>query len=140
MNQKRDILRDQRGSATIEAAVLIPFFMIILLAVLWLGFFLYNKCALERACHMAALRGSQQIWEDQEFRYRVAESGIGEILSYNLLGTEHVQQEIVAADESVTVSVYMEQKWWEFYAQSEKKVLNPVKFVRKIRRIKGVVN
>ena len=78
------------GSFTIEAAVIISFLVIVINIILVLTFFLYNRCSLERAAAMGALRGSQAVWEDNSYRSRKADEGVDEILSYNLLGTDGV--------------------------------------------------
>lgn len=129
---------NNRGSFTIEAAVIISFLVIVINIILVLAFFLYNRCSLERAAAMGALRGSQAVWEDNSYRSRKADEGVDEILSYNLLGTDRVEKEITVKGNRVSVALDMHIRRWDFHAEVEKKCINPVVYIRNCRKLESL--
>lgn len=137
---KRAFFIDERGSATVEAAVVIPFFLLILALIIHLSFYLYDCVVLERACNMAALRGSRMLWEENDLRFQKTEEGIEDILRGGLLGMCEAEQDIKVGHNHVSVSLSAQYKWWKFMACEEKSIINPVQFVRDCRKAEGVVN
>lgn len=135
----KDMMRDNRGSFTVEAAVVISFLVFVIAIVISLSLFVYNKCSMERAAAMAALRGSQAVWEDQNIRYGRAEKGIGEMLSDNLLGEPQVQTSIAVKGNDIEVALKMQYQQWEFQSETAKKAVNPVVFIRNCRKLEGVI-
>lgn len=135
----RRCFRDHKGSFTIEAAIIIPFIVCLLMTILFLGFFLYDRCSMERAAGSAALRGSQEIWESSNVQYQKADEGIDFVLSHNLLGTDQVDKQITIKGNEVNVMLKMQYRKWEFLAESKKKTINPVNFIRICRKGKGVM-
>lgn len=132
-------LKDQKGSFTIEAAVIIPFIVCLLMTILFFAFFLYDRCSLERAAGSAALRGSQEIWESSDVQYQKANEGINFVLSHNLLGADCVDKQVKISGNEIKVVLKMQYHKWEFQAESQKKVVNPVIFIRICRKGKGVI-
>ncbi len=118
---------------------MIPFVVIVLSAVIFLSFFLYDKCSLERAAAMAALRGSQEVWKDTNVRYQKADEGIEAILTDNILGTSYVEKHVEIKGDKVRVVLKMQYKWWDFSAGAEKKAVNPITFIRNCRKAEGVI-
>ncbi|MBD5541160.1 MAG: pilus assembly protein [Lachnospiraceae bacterium] len=131
--------KDNKGSFTIEAAVIIPFIVCLLMTILFLAFFLYDRCSLERAAGSAALRGSREIWESSDVQYQKANEGIDFVLSHNLLGADYVDKQIKISGNEIEVILRMQYHKWEFQAESQKKVVNPVNFIRICRKGKGVI-
>lgn len=130
---------DNRGSFTVESAVIISFLVLVITALLFLSFFLYDQCSLERAAAISALRGSEAVWESQDIRYREADKGIREVLENNLLGENDVETHIEVKGNDIEVTLKMQYKWWEFQAKAGKKVINPVAFIRNCRKLEGVI-
>lgn len=132
-------LKDHKGSFTIEAAIIIPFIVCLLVTILFFSLFLYDRCSLERAAGSAALKGSQEIWESSDVQYQKADKGIDFVLSHNLLGTDQVDKQIIIKGNEVNVTLKMQYQKWEFQAESKKKVINPVNFIRICRKGKGAM-
>lgn len=132
-------LKNNRGSFTIEAAVIISFIVLVIAAILQLTFFLYDKCSLERAAAVGALRGSEAVWEDQNTRYQRADEGIHAVFENNLLGTDEVKKQIEVTGNEIKVVLEMQFRWWGCRISSEKKALNPVTFIRNCRKAKGIM-
>lgn len=131
-------IKDDRGSFTIEAAVVISFLVIVINMILVLAFFLYSRCSLERAAAMGALRGSQALWEDNSLRCQKADEGVDEILTYNLLGTDTVEKEITVKKDQISVALDMRIRQWDYHTEVKKKCINPVLFIRSCRKLEGV--
>lgn len=130
----KKIAHDNRGSFTIEAAVIISFLVFVITGFLFLSFFLYDRCVVERAAAMAALRGSEAIWEDNNIRYQRADEAVNDILTGRLLGADSVEKSVKVSGNQVIVSLSMKFKWWEFQAKAEKRAVNPVLFIRNCRK------
>lgn len=130
----RKIVNDNKGSFTIEAAVIISFLTFVITGLLFLSFFLYDRCVVERTAAMAALRGSEAVWEKNPIRYQKADEAVSEILTGQLLGADSIEKSVKASGSQVTVSLSMKFKWWDFKAEAEKKAVNPVLFIRNCRK------
>ena len=137
--KKRVFFIDERGSATVEATVVVSFFLMILLLILRVSFFLYDGCRLERAANVACLRASQLPWDNNDLRFQKAEDGIVDIVSGSLLGVQEVEQDIAVNKNQVKVVLSASYQWWTINIYKEKKVLNPVQFVRDCKKTKGVM-
>lgn len=57
MMKQNEIYED--GYMTVEAALLFPIIFTIIIQLLYLGFFMYDRCLLENSAYIAALRGSR---------------------------------------------------------------------------------
>lgn len=135
---EKSLRRDNRGSFTIEAAVIISFLVIVINLIIVLAFFLYDRCSLERAAAMGALRGSQAVWENNSVRSQKADEGVDEILIYNLLGTDKVEKKITVTGNQISVALDMHIRQWNFHTEIEKKCMNPVLFIRNCRKLENV--
>ncbi len=51
-----------KGSFTIEASIIIPIIIMITVMILYISFFLYNRCIISQKCYIIAFRGS--MYED----------------------------------------------------------------------------
>ena len=132
-------VKDNRGSFTIEASVIISFLFFVITALLFLSFFLYDRCVVERTAAIAALRGSEAVWGDNPIRYQRADEAINKILAGRLLGADSVEKSVKVSGSQVTVSLSMKFKWWDFQAEAEKKAVNPVLFIRNCRKGRGLI-
>lgn len=130
----KKVIKEQRGSFTIEGTVIISFLFFVITGLLFLSFFLYDRCVIERAAAMAVLRGSEAFWEDNEVRFQKSEEAIDDIVIGRLLGADFVEKNIKVSGSQVKVSLSMRLKWWNFQAKSEKKAVNPVLFIRNCRK------
>lgn len=135
----KEIIKENKGSFTIEAAVIISFLFFVITGLLFLSFFLYDRCVLERTAAVAALRGSEALWEDNGVRYEKADKAVNDILTDRLLGADSVEKSIKVSGNQVTVSLFMEFKGWNFLAEAKKKAINPVIFIRNCRKGSGLI-
>lgn len=139
LGKKRAFFIDERGSATVEAAVVVPFFLLIIAVILHLTFFLYDSCTLERATDVACLRAGQLLWDTNDLRLEKAEGGALDVLAGNLLGVKDVEQDIKVKGDRVEVRLSAQYKWWTIDVRKEKKRCNPVQFIRDCKKTEGVI-
>lgn len=132
-------MENNRGSFTVEAVVLISFLVLTIATIISLSVFLYNKCSMERAAAVGALRGSQAVWEGQNARYEKAEKGVCEIVSDYLLGDYQVNTSVEVKGDDISVALKMNFQQWEFQSEDSKKAINPVAFIRNCRKWEGVI-
>ena len=123
----------RKGSATIEAAFIIPFTMIVLVNLIYLSFFLYNRLILTEASYIAALRSSRMEWSDANERYKEAEKASSLLLENSLLVTPSYQKQIVVKKDKSQVRLRIEDKW-EFEVTKDAERQNPYQFIRECRR------
>ena len=129
---------NNKGSFTIEAAVIISMIVFIINAILFLTFFLFNRCSVERAAAAGSLRGSQLIWGSNAERQQAASEGIRDVLSFNLLGAESVESRVEVRGDKVYTHVSGSIRDWEYEAEYTKKAMNPVMLVRACRKVKAL--
>lgn len=136
---KKQILRNNNGNYTIEAAIIIPITLFLILAMISLSFSLYNRCSMERAAAVSALRGSEEIFSDNAVRYDKVSQTIDEVLCFNLLSEEEMYKNIKIKGNSIVVILEAKEKNNTFTTYSGKKAVNPVLWLRTFRKMKGVV-
>lgn len=135
----KSCFHNNKGSFTIEAAVIIPFTLFLLMTILFFSLFLYDRCSLQRAAASAALRGSRETWASSDIQYQKADEGIDFVLSHNLLGADCVDKQVKISGNRITVVLNMQYHKWEFRAESQKNIINPVNFIRTCRKGKGAI-
>ena len=126
------IFLDHKGSYTVEAAFIIPISLFLVMSFITIAFSLYNRCSIERAVCVSALRASEQIFKNSQQKNMEAGQAIQDVLAYNLLFENEIQKDI-----SIKVSMSTSEKIGEFATKAKKKAVDPVLFVRTCRKIKG---
>ena len=137
--EKFFILRKNKGSYTIEAAIIIPITLFLILVMISLSFSLYNRCSMERATAVSALRGSEEIFSDNAARYNKISQTIDEVLCFNLLSESEMNKNIKIKGNSIVVILEAKEKNNTFTTYSGKKAINPVLWIRTFRKMKGMV-
>lgn len=133
------ILKNHNGNYTIEAAIIIPITLFLILAMISLSFSLYNRCSMERAAAVSALRGSEEIFSDNAARYNKISQTIDEVLCFNLLSESEMNKNIKIKGNSMVVILEAKEKNNTFTTYSGKKAINPVLWIRTFRKMKGMV-
>lgn len=90
------------GSYTIEASFLFPMIMAVIVVILYLMFFVHDRCVMNAAADAAALRASQPDVAKSGV-YQTVEDGIQEMLSDSLLATGSVEREIKVTSTEIKV-------------------------------------
>lgn len=131
--------KDNAGSYTVEAAYIIPLSLFLFILLFTIAFFLFNRCSLERATIVSALRSSEAVFSSAQEKYSIANDSINDVLSNNLLFAGDVSSEIDIQGNHIKIHLNTQEKDNTFVTISEKKVLNPVLFVREYRKIREVI-
>lgn len=143
-NKKEDTYR---GSATIEASVIVPFIIIVFVIIIQVCFFLYDECSVWQCCYIAALRADTVTGEDER-KEELTAHFIKELLQQELMAVsemEIIEAEIErrAGSDKLIVTVKgnvltgasegMEEEKWHFEAKGTENMLRPVQFIRRLR-------
>ena len=91
-----------RASYTIEASLLFPFILSVIVLIIYGSFFLHDRAVLDAAAFQAALRGSELTSEHADVLTRVRETGEA-ALKDRLLATRNVDTDIRIEKNEISV-------------------------------------
>jgi hypothetical protein len=97
---KKKILK---GSYTIEASLLLPMILSIIMILMFLSFYVHDRCILYSIAYTAALRGSE-VQSDEEKIFREVEESSNKLLENKLLVTRNVNTDIKISSKDIAVS------------------------------------
>lgn len=100
----------KKGSFTIEAALIIPMLMFVIMLTMQLSFFLYNRQAITVMASQAALYGVQMETEGKAEIKKELESFLEEETGKRLLFTEAVYWDVKVSTTKVSVTIFLTQK------------------------------
>lgn len=136
-----------RGSATIEASVIVPFIIVVFVMIIQVCFFLYDECSVWQCCYIAALRADTVTGEDGR-KEELTAHFIRELLQQELMAVSKMEiteagierragsdKLIVAVKGNVLTGATegMEEEKWHFEAKGTENMLRPVQFIRRLR-------
>lgn len=98
----KSVLSERKASFTAELALLMPLIIGVLLFVIFLAYYMHDRCIIEKACYAASLRGSQ---ESEPDRIKItAQEALYEVLPERLLGHWELEHQIEVTGQEVCVS------------------------------------
>lgn len=136
-----------KGSATIEAAVIVPFIIVVFVMIIQVSFFLYDECSVWQCCYIAVLR-ADTITKEAGRKEELADYFLKELLKQELMAvseTEITGAEIEKKAGSDKLSVFvkgdvltkavdgMGAETWHLEAKGTENMLRPVQFIRRLR-------
>ncbi len=92
-----------KGSFTVEATFLFPMILTVIVLLIYLSFFLHDRCVMNQAAYQAALRGSRIRTGDNAV-IGTTESAAEEMIQSALLATEDVSHQVSVTGSEITVS------------------------------------
>lgn len=95
----RGSLTKKQGSFTVEAALIMPVILGVIVLFIYIACFLFDRCTIEYAVRMSCMMG---VYEEGG---RSAEEHIDSILSQKLLLDWDTQAEVTEDDDTLTVTV-----------------------------------
>lgn len=134
----------KRGSFTIEAALLMPIILLVLMGVLYLNFFVHNRAWLTAAACEAAVSGSMEGYSKNGKIYEKADLQGRMLGSTGLPGGENLSMQ-TSVGKTVQVTYRMEVPAgflglkWEVKATGKAVPLRPVGWIRKVKSARAVV-
>lgn len=136
------IQEKQKGSYTVEAALLMGMILPVLVGIIYMGFFLHDRSFTQAAAHEAAVYASLHA-DDKKMDVESAANGL---IKDRLLGTVDVSGSSSANEKSVQISYHgnfkvpgMVMQFWTKQEVSSGVTLTIERPSRRIRKIRGLV-
>lgn len=101
---KRYLTKKMSGYFTVEAALLLPFAMMIIVFMIFLSFYCYDRCILEQCAYAAALRGSSNRFVNTQEAYEEAAGAAEDLIQGKLFAVREVNTTVRVSGLAVTVS------------------------------------
>lgn len=95
--------RDARGSATVEMAVLMPMFLILMILLIYMGLYLYDRTVVYGDAYLAALRASELTEEKSEEVYAKADTWFTGLQKGQLIALPEVTRELTVDAKGVRI-------------------------------------
>lgn len=145
---------DERGSATIEMAVLMPMILILMILLIYLALYLYDRSVLYGDAYLAAFIASEQPEEDNETLYAEADACFSALQEGQLIALSKVLYELTVDADGVEISYSGEVavpvmegstvfREWESYVFSDSAYAarhRPVTFIRRCRILERMLS
>ena len=126
----------KKGSFTLEAALLMPLLLTVIMSMLYLDFFVHNRAWLTAAAYEAAVSGSMEGYKKEANIYETADIQGRMLGSQGLPGGENLSMQTNAGKNVQIPAGFLGQKW-NITVSGTAKPLRPVGW---IRRIKGAAD
>ena len=91
-----------RGSYTVEAALVFPFILSVIVLILYFSFYIHDRSILNHAAYVAALRGSQ-INGTQDIFAKVDQYS-KDLIENRLLGTKQIERSVKITKDKILVT------------------------------------
>ena len=128
----------KKGSFTLEAALLMPLLLTVIMSMLYLDFFVHNRAWLTAAAYEAAVSGSMEGYKKKGNIYEKADIQGRMLGGIGLLGGKNLSMQ-TNAGKTVKVTYRLEvpagflgQKW-KLEVSGKAKPLRPVGWIRKVK-------
>ena len=150
---KKRVGRGASGSATVEMSILMPMLCVLILMLLYLGFYLYDRTVLYGDAYLAAYYGACHADVSNEEAYRIAEDKMQEQTEKQLIAMDRLETEITVTYDEVTVAYEgtiklpianqnpFFDKWNQFEIKGQGSVARhkPVTFIRQCRKLERLL-
>lgn len=100
----KGLWKDRRGSATVEMAVLMPMILILMILIIYLTLYFYDRSVLYGDAYLAALRASEQPEEENETLYAKADACFAALQEGQLIALSQVPHELTVDADGVEIS------------------------------------
>lgn len=134
----------KKGSFTVEAACVMSLVLLVILAMIYLFFFVHNRAWLTAAACESALAGSMEGTKEDGKVYETADMRAKELANVRFFGAENLSKSVKAGKE-VQVAYSAEtisgggSLHWNFMVQGKSKIIRPVEWIRKIKAAKELI-
>lgn len=91
------------GSYTVEASLLFPLILSVIVFLIYISFFLHDRCVMNQSAYQAALRGSRVKTEEGRV-IATAERAASELIENSLLATRNVSHTVTIDGSEVRVT------------------------------------
>ncbi|MDD3368622.1 MAG: hypothetical protein PHP50_06985 [Lachnospiraceae bacterium] len=142
-------MKCEDGYFTIEATLLMPVIIMVILFLYYVSFYLYDCCLLSQDAYLVVLEGGRNMYDDTETATQKAQSMINQQYFDKYMSWKANKNELYVDDKNITViqsgqvRVPMFSKhFWKFERQNffikvkrEGKRRDPVTFIRNCRKV-----
>ena len=90
------------GSYTVEASLLFPFILTVIIFIMYMAFFLHDRCVMNQSAYQAALRASRVKTGDNKVM-GTAERAAGELMEKTVLATTDVTHSVDISGSEIKV-------------------------------------
>lgn len=137
--------KQKRGYMTIEAAFIIPFAVMGIVFIIYIGFYLYDVCIIRQISYIAALRASEQIDFTKGELEKYARKQLEELKKNRLLIIQNWEEKIdvnikririnISAEVSMPFRFTLFEKlgMWEIKSNVQAIRVNPAGVIRNLR-------
>jgi hypothetical protein len=141
-------MRKENGYFTVEAAMVFPIAFAVVLFVMYLLFFQYNRCIMEQDTGIIALRGSSVSAENHEERIRMVSHAMAKLDKGKYVAWNDGETKVRLEKGTIRVSGSGEMEvpfvlpgvktnLWQSEAEFRNYIFSPVTFVRNCRKVLG---
>lgn len=139
-----------KGYMTLEASVIMPWVIFIFVFLIYMSFYLYDKCVLFQDAYALCLRGSIQKEEDGAVNY--INTHMSGQFGKKYFGTNNVQGSVERCGQEIKVYAACNVKMpfnhfmtmakaggWQIQTEARAKIINPTKVIRRCRMIEKIL-
>lgn len=122
---------------TVEAAMIMPSVILLMALLLYISFFLYNRCILSQDAYLLAFRGSIQREADGNAVQGYIEESAKDQFGNKYIGMKLLEKSLEVSNKKVTVKLEGGTvNGWVLTAAGQAERNDPVEYIRKIRLMK----
>lgn len=144
--RRTDRKGQENGYMTVEASLIMPLVFLVILFIIYVGFYQHDRCVMEQAAYRAALRGSSLYGADKDEKYRAVEDTLRELTENGLVVMEEtheiqIKEQITILSEGnlrIPLSGLVELTGsgeWSAEKKTESRLSDPVFFIRLCRKL-----
>lgn len=141
-----------KGSVTIEASIIMPIIIIIIALLVYLSFFLYNRCIMTQMTYISALRGSLSE-EDVVKTEQNIEMEEKELFGNKVLAIAKIHFDNKIKNTNITVTTNASMKFpfasyasqlkikgnWNIMIKKKVEKIEALQFIRDCRKLEGLL-
>lgn len=136
---------------TVEASILTPFIFLILIWVIYLGFFLYDRCLLTQDAYIMAMAESRNYYRSNVRMYRNIKEAEENWEWGKYAAFQREDMTVEAGKGMVTIAAggvvktpfrfpFLKRDQWEIDIVRQSKIINPVIVMRSYKKIQEKIN
>ena len=91
------------GYFTVEAALLLPMVLLFITTMLFVGFYVYDRCMLEHCAYEAAVRGSSSLYRSNEEAYEVTRDAVNLLVKDKIFAARNLEYDITVTGSDIEV-------------------------------------
>ena len=143
--------KQMKASITIEASLILPFITIIIVLMIYLSLFVYDRCIISQKLYIASLRGSLSEFNQNDIEQDMEEEII-KIATENVIGGNLSIKDSGIGQNKICNNTVFQLKnpfikiaksegihtSWNINTRKEIELINSVEYIRNIRRIEKI--